>query len=104
MRKAAIAATIPARLSSGWKSLPMRLGFSAQRAICSRRWSREPPKQSRAQCPASFRDGAPEIAKTSVAGSVGTSLARKSVVEGKSVTERVELGGRRVLTKKKNTE
>ncbi len=34
-------------------------GFTARRAIGPNRCSREPPKQSRAQCPALFRSGAP---------------------------------------------
>src|SRR3546814_13935815 len=41
------------------------------------------------------------VADADVLGEVGKGLDRKSVVEGKSVSVRVDLGGRRIIKKKK---
>src|SRR3546814_18237711 len=42
--------------------------------------------------------------RVSQASSAATNIDRKSVVEGKSVSVRVDLGGRRIIIKKKTTQ
>src|SRR3546814_17107701 len=77
----------PESASPLWRCVSMTDRNQSYRPVC------RPPGTGRSICPAPFRRSPP----------AARSEDRKGVVSGKSVSVRVDLGGRRIITKKPST-